>query len=57
MIETLAPSARFPILQPVVIVPEIHVAEVDTNVTPAGRMSVTITFVAFDGPLFCTRRL
>ena len=26
----------------------------DTNVTPAGRVSVPVTFAAFDGPLFAT---
>ena len=53
--ETLAPLARFPILHPVVTVPEMQTAEVDTNVTPAGKVSFTMTFVAVEGPLLITK--
>ena len=52
--ETLAPLARLPKLHPVVIVPEVQTAELDTNVTPAGNVSVTLTFVALEGPLLVT---
>ena len=47
----VAPEARLPMLQ--VTVPEalVQPEEADTKVTPPGRVSVTTTPVASDGPL------
>ena len=50
----LAPTARLPRLHVTVVVP-LHapcVADEEINVTPAGRASVVVTFVALAGPLF-----
>ena len=50
---------RFPRLQVTVVVP-MHIPCVGVTgprVTPAGNVSVTITFVAGDGPLFVTKSL
>jgi len=50
------PTARLPKLQVTVVVPEHEpcVGLAETNVTPAGRVSVNIVFVAGDGPRFVT---
>src|SRR5262249_59313039 len=52
---TVAPPARFPIVQ--VTVPEAFVQPepADTNVTPVGRVSVTVTPVASLGPPLVTQ--
>jgi hypothetical protein len=52
--ETDAPFAKLPILHPVCTVPEVQTADVERKVTPAGRVSVTITLVALSVPLFVT---
>ena len=52
------PLGKLPRLQVTVLLP-LHdpwVGVADTNVIPDGRLSVTTTFVAGDGPLFVTVR-
>jgi hypothetical protein len=49
-------AARLPRLQAMVLVPLQFpwVEEAETNVTPAGKVSVTVTPVAGCGPMFLT---
>lgn len=51
-----APKARFPKLQVTVVEPEQRpcVGLTETKLTPRGKISVTVAFVAGDGPLFVT---
>jgi hypothetical protein len=53
---TLAPGASVPSAQVNVVVP-VHDGVALTNETSAGNVSVIVTFVAVDGPLFVTFRL
>lgn len=46
------PSA--PVIVPAALVAVPWLALADTNVKPAGKTSVTVTFVALDGPLLVT---
>src|ERR1700730_13866128 len=48
----LAPEARLPTVQVTVPAEFVHPVLAETKVTPAGRVSVTVTPVAGDGPLF-----
>src|SRR5882762_9735860 len=52
VIVALAPAARLPTVQVTVPAEFVQPELADTKVTPAGRVSVTITPVAADGPLF-----
>ncbi len=51
-----APGASVPSAHVSVVVP-VHGGVALTNVTSAGNVSVTVTFVAVDGPLFVAFRL
>ena len=58
MTGAVPPAARAAVVQVAETLPTFEQAQpapvADTNVTPAGRTSVTVRFAASDGPLFVT---